>query len=116
MNGTPLNDARKFTGNNLYNCFDRPPCPPMTLEELRGRLKHIATLCIGLSIDLSNEIELRQRLEKETEKLREELKIEKAKPKRKQRTPEQVERHRKVMLDYYAKKREQQQQTPKSED
>lgn len=43
---------------------------PMTFEELRGRLKHIAGLCYGLSIDLANEIELREKLQKENAALR----------------------------------------------
>lgn len=41
-------------GNDLYNMLDKEPCTPLTFAELRERLKHIAVLCIGLSIDLSN--------------------------------------------------------------
>lgn len=34
---------------------------PMTVKELQQRLKHIAGLCWGLSIDLNNEIERNER-------------------------------------------------------
>ena len=44
---------------------------PMTFEELRKRLKHIAVLCWGLSIDLANEIQLRELLLEENKDLRE---------------------------------------------
>lgn len=37
---------------------------PLKFPELRERLKHIASLCWGLSIDLQNEIELRETLER----------------------------------------------------
>lgn len=37
---------------------------PLKFPELRERLKHIASLCWGLSIDLQNEIELREMLER----------------------------------------------------
>lgn len=37
---------------------------PLKFPELRERLKHIAGLCWGLSIDLQNEIELREMLER----------------------------------------------------
>lgn len=43
---------------------------PLTVESLRKRLKHIAGLCWGLSIDLNNELERNQRLEAEVIQLR----------------------------------------------
>lgn len=96
----------KREGNEEYNVLDCEPCPPMTLAELRERLKHIAVLVMGLSIDLNGEIALRERLEVENKELRRELKEEKAKPKRRQMTPEQAERHRQAMRDYYERKRQ----------
>lgn len=42
---------------------------PLTIEELRQRLKHIAGLCWGLSIDLNNEIERNERQAAEIKKL-----------------------------------------------
>ncbi len=42
---------------------DTPQNPPLSFEELRARLKHIAGLCWGLSIDLANEIQLRKETE-----------------------------------------------------
>lgn len=97
-------------GNDLYNVLDKEPCPPMTFAELRGRLKHIAVCCIGLSIDLANEIQTRDTLAAENEQLRRELQEEKAKPKRRKMTPEQAEKHRQAMRDYYERKRQEQQQ------
>lgn len=96
----------KRDGNEEYNVLDCEPCPPMTLAELRERLKHIAVLVMGLSIDLNGEIALRERLEVENKELHRELKEEKAKPKRRQMTPEQAERHRQAMRDYYERKRQ----------
>lgn len=46
---------------------------PLTVEELRNRLKHIATLCWGLSIDLSTEMSECERVRKENAKLREQV-------------------------------------------
>lgn len=43
--------------------------PPLTIKELRQRLKHIAGLCWGLSIDLQNEIESKAAIIAEFEKL-----------------------------------------------
>lgn len=48
---------------------------PMTLEELKNRLKHIATLCWGLSIDLTKEISERDRLRKENKELRAQIEL-----------------------------------------
>jgi len=42
---------------------------PLTIEELRQRLKHIAGLCWGLSVDLANELEEREKLKFENKKL-----------------------------------------------
>ncbi len=41
---------------------------PMTFVELRARLKEIEVLCASLSIDLANEIELRERLRSERDR------------------------------------------------
>lgn len=46
---------------------------PMTFESLRGRLKEIAGLCWGLSIDLANEIEEREKVVSECDALKQEL-------------------------------------------
>ena len=78
----------------------------MSFAELRERLKHIAGLCAGLSIDLSNEIQTRDNLIAENKRLSQELEAERAKPKRRQMTPEQAEKHRQAMRDYHAKKRQ----------
>lgn len=93
-------------GNELYNVLDKEPSPPMTFAELRGRLKHIAVLVIGLLMDLNNEIRMREDLTAENEELKRELKEEKAKPKRRQMTPEQAEKHRQTMRKYYERKRQ----------
>lgn len=42
---------------------------PMSFQELRQRLKHIAGLCWGLSIDLANEIQLREEITSENARL-----------------------------------------------
>lgn len=43
---------------------------PLTREELRNRLKHIAMLCWGLSIDITNDKLLSENLKAENEQLR----------------------------------------------
>lgn len=48
---------------------------PLTVEELRNRLKHIASLCWGLSIDLSTEMSECERVRKENEQLRAQVKF-----------------------------------------
>ena len=93
-------------GNELYNVLGKEPAPPMTFTELRNQLKHIAVLVIGLSIDLNNEIKTREDLATENEELKRELKEEKAKPKRRIMTPEQAEKHRQTMRNYYERKRQ----------
>ncbi len=95
-------------GNDLYNILtDDEPQPPMTLAELRERLKHIAVCCSGLSIDLANEITLREQLAAENEQLRQELATEKAIPKRRRTmTDEQREKHRQATRKYWEKKRQ----------
>ena len=57
----------------LYDSFDKEP-ELLTFDDLRQRLKSIATLCIGLSIDLNNEIQLRDELIAEIDRLRSKLK------------------------------------------
>lgn len=62
-------------GNDFYNILtESEPQPPMTLVELRERLKHIAVCCSGLSIDLANEITLREQTTAERDKLQQENK------------------------------------------
>lgn len=93
-------------GNDFYNVLDEPPQPPMTLAELRERLKHIAVCCAGLSIDLANEITLREQLTAENEQLRQELSQEKAIPKRRRTmTDAQREKHRQATREYWARKK-----------
>lgn len=46
---------------------------PLTLEQLRQRLKHIAGLCWGLSIDIHNEIERNEALKNENKRLQDEI-------------------------------------------
>jgi len=57
------------------NAIAQDVAQPMTVEELRNRLKHIATLCWGLSIDLSKEMAEHERVRKENEELRAQLKL-----------------------------------------
>lgn len=94
-------------GSDFYNILtESEPQPPLTLAELRERLKHIAVCCSGLSIDLANEITLREQLTAENEQLRCELAKEKAIPKRRRTmTDAQREAHRQKMREYWAKKR-----------
>ncbi len=61
---------RKTVFDEITNEIDRKP---LTLEELRARLKHIAGLCWGLSIDIANEFEERDNLKLENKQLREEI-------------------------------------------
>lgn len=46
---------------------------PLTLEQLRQRLKHIAVLCWGLSIDINNEFARNEALQKENKRLQDEI-------------------------------------------
>ncbi|MDE7305944.1 MAG: hypothetical protein K2N33_00990 [Clostridia bacterium] len=48
----------------------RKHAEPMTFVELRKRLKHIEILCCSLSIDLANEIQLREKTVNECAMLR----------------------------------------------
>lgn len=50
INGSTKNEHRPDLSEEIHR-------PPLTVKELRQRLKHIAGLCWGLSIDLNNEIE-----------------------------------------------------------
>lgn len=62
---------RKTVYDELTSDTNRPP---LTLEELRQRLKHIAGLCWGLSIDIHNEIERNNELTAENKRLQDEIK------------------------------------------
>lgn len=57
---------RKTVFDEIVSAIDRQP---LTLEELRQRLKHIAGLCWGLSIDINNEIERNETLTAENKRL-----------------------------------------------
>ena len=46
---------------------------PLSLEQLRQRLKHIAGLCWGLSIDLNNEVTRNEELTAENKRLQNEI-------------------------------------------
>lgn len=46
---------------------------PLTLAQLRERLKHIAGLCWGLSIDVNNECARNETLQKENKRLQDEI-------------------------------------------
>lgn len=46
---------------------------PLTLAQLRERLKHIAGLCWGLSIDINNECARNEALQKENKRLQDEI-------------------------------------------
>ncbi len=56
--------ARVQQSNDFTACVNEIHRQPLKFPELRERLKHIASLCWGLSIDLQNEIELRETLER----------------------------------------------------
>lgn len=73
------NNKEVFYNSEMKKDIDRQP---LTLEDLRQRLKHIAGLCWGLSIDINNEIERNVALNQENvrllnqiARLREEIKI-----------------------------------------
>ena len=66
----------KQEGNEVFNALSAKPSP-VTLEEVRERLKHISVLCIGLEIDLIHELEQRKRLCEEVKRLKAELAYEK---------------------------------------
>lgn len=57
-----------FDEEFLKDCYERSNTP-MPLSELRQRLKHIASLCWGLSIDIQNELERNIQLKTENEAL-----------------------------------------------
>ena len=40
----------------LFKVFEKKYVKPLTVEEVREQLKHIASLCLGLSIDLQRGI------------------------------------------------------------
>lgn len=68
--GTKATRRRKDVFDEITNSIDRTP---LTLEELRQRLKHIAGLCWGLSIDIANELEERDNLKTENKQQREQI-------------------------------------------
>lgn len=68
--GTKALRERKTIFDEIVNQISKEP---LTLEELRNRLKHIAGLCWGLSIDIANELEERDNLKLENEQQREEI-------------------------------------------
>ena len=68
--GTKALRERKAVFDEIVNQISKEP---LTLEELRNRLKHIAGLCWGLSIDISNELKERDNLKIENKQQREEI-------------------------------------------
>ncbi len=88
----------------LYNVLDSDVTPPVTLQELRERLKHIATLCTSLSIDLSEEIEYRFFLEQKVLDLQ--LQLAKRKEPKRHFTPEHREKQSQALRKYWANRHE----------
>ena len=72
MNDKKLEDTFDVAKEIQEEAWERKS-KPMNFQQLRERLKHIAGLCWGLSIDLQNEIEYREELEKEVKRLRAEI-------------------------------------------
>lgn len=70
QNETSATRDRKTVYDEITNDVNRDP---LTLEELRQRLKHIAGLCWGLSIDLNNEVARNEQLAAENKQLKEKL-------------------------------------------
>ena len=68
--GTKAMRDRKTVFDEIVNDIDRAP---LTLRELQQRLKHIAGLCWGLSIDIANEFDERDNLKEENKQQREEI-------------------------------------------
>ncbi len=68
------NEARKQKQNDFTLTAGEIHSKPLTFKQLSERLKHIAGLCWGLSIDLQNEIKYRHALEAERERLEDENK------------------------------------------
>lgn len=68
--GTKALRERKTIFDEIVNQISKEP---LTLEELRNRLKHIAGLCWGLSIDIANELEERDNLKLENAQLQEKI-------------------------------------------
>ena len=67
--GTTALRERKTVFDEIVNQI---PKEPLTLAELQARFKHIAGLCWGLSIDITNELEERDNLKIENKQQREE--------------------------------------------
>ncbi len=67
------NEARKQKNNDFTLTAGEIHSKPLTFKQLSERLKHIAGLCWGLSIDLQNEIKYRHALEAERERLQDEI-------------------------------------------
>ncbi len=68
--GTKALRERKAVFEEITNQISKEP---LNLQELRNRLKHIAGLCWGLSIDITNELEERDNLKIENKQQREEI-------------------------------------------
>lgn len=68
------NEARKQKNNDFTLTAGEIHSKPLTFKQLSERLKHIAGLCWGLSIDLQNEIKYRHALEAEREQLNNRIK------------------------------------------
>lgn len=68
------NEARKQKNNDFTLTAGEIHSKPLTFKQLSERLKHIAGLCWGLSIDLQNEIKYRHALEADREQLNNRIK------------------------------------------
>lgn len=68
------NEARKQKQNDFTLTAGEIHSKPLTFKQLSERLKHIAGLCWGLSIDLQNEIKYRHALEAERDQLNNRIK------------------------------------------
>ena len=68
------NEARKQKSNDFTLTAGEIHSKPLTFKQLSERLKHIAGLCWGLSIDLQNEIKYRHALEAERDQLNNRIK------------------------------------------
>lgn len=90
---------------DIYNSLDIVEKQPITLSELKARLKQLVSLTIGLMCDISNELNIRDTLIAENERLKLDLKHELAKTKPYALNDEQKERHRQSVRRYQERKR-----------
>lgn len=97
-------------GNDLYNMLDKEPWSAFDLCGTSGTTEtYRCTVYRTINRPIK---QTRDTLAVENEQLRRELKEERAKPKRRQMSSEQAERHRQAMRDYYARIRQEAQAAP----